>query len=285
MAGVRKPKFEWSESTVADALETRHPSGVAWVFLRQVPDGTSDSKSRTADAIAMGCWKSVGIKLHGYEIKVSRSDWLREIQDTSKAGALSKYCHFWWVAAPDGIVKPEELPANWGLVVVQRRADGYSARVRKPATENTAAALDYKFFASIMRRCFYESPVIKDLNSKLTAEYERGYKAGIQSRSHSQSVLDAWEKAAKRSQENERELAEKVRQFERESGLSLNQNWGETMSAGVAVSHIRAAARGHGNGLAKLKQELEKLVQAVDGFEKLGLMEIMGPPVDPSGVD
>ena len=56
--------------------------------------------------------------LHGHEIKVSRGDWLRELQDPSKSAAWSRYCDRWWLVAPPGVARREELPAGWGLMEV-----------------------------------------------------------------------------------------------------------------------------------------------------------------------
>ena len=52
--------------------------------------------------------------VHGFEVKVSRSDWLRELKDPCKSEAWSRYCHHWWLVAPRDVVKPGELPENWG---------------------------------------------------------------------------------------------------------------------------------------------------------------------------
>lgn len=58
--------------------------------------------------------------LHGHEIKVSRSDWLRELADPTKADAWKRYCDRWWLVAPPGVGRPEELPDGWGLLVPSR---------------------------------------------------------------------------------------------------------------------------------------------------------------------
>lgn len=47
---------------------------------------------RRADALVLNLWRSQGLDLQGFEVKASRSDWLREKKDPSKAEALSKYC-------------------------------------------------------------------------------------------------------------------------------------------------------------------------------------------------
>lgn len=55
---------------------------------------------------------------HGFEIKVSRSDWLNEIKDPSKAETFRPYCHYWsLVIADKTMVKDGELPNGWGLLV------------------------------------------------------------------------------------------------------------------------------------------------------------------------
>ena len=53
--------------------------------------------------------------LHGFEVKVSRSDWLTELRDPSKAEAWKRYCDRWWLVAPRDIVGAE-LPEDWGLI-------------------------------------------------------------------------------------------------------------------------------------------------------------------------
>ena len=44
-------------------------------------------------------WPSRGLYLHGFEIKVHRNDWLRELKNPAKAEEIAGYCHFWWVVA------------------------------------------------------------------------------------------------------------------------------------------------------------------------------------------
>lgn len=76
--------------------------------------------TRSADAIAMSLWPSLGLELHGFEFKVSRADWLRELKDPRKAETFKRYCDRWWlVAGSSAIVRPGELPNGWGMLVLQ----------------------------------------------------------------------------------------------------------------------------------------------------------------------
>lgn len=84
--------------------------------------------------------------VHGYEVKCSRGDWLRELADTSKANTWSRFCHYWWVVASDkDIVMAGELPEHWGLLVPRGRhlAAVVKAPYRdaKPLTHDATLAL------------------------------------------------------------------------------------------------------------------------------------------------
>lgn len=74
--------------------------------------------SRRADALYVSFFRSRGKMLVGHEIKVSRADWLHELDQPAKAEAWEPNCHAWYVVAPSTqIVRPEELPEGWGLLI------------------------------------------------------------------------------------------------------------------------------------------------------------------------
>ncbi len=232
----------WDESSVLNALEAYHPSS-QWVFLRHVPNGTASYKTRTADALAMGCWRSSGIELHGYEVKVSRSDWLREIQDVQKARALAKHCHYWWVVAPQGVVKEEEMPANWGLKVIGIRGDKPSIRIRKAVTRNDAATIDYTFFAAMLRKAKDDNLNDAELRRKLQKCRDEAYESG---RETERTIAKGMENGHERQL---RELKEKVAKFEKLSGLKLDGWHGPENAAKAMAEYLK-----HGDPLDRLKE-------------------------------
>ncbi len=95
--------------------------------------------------MAMGVWPSRGLVLHGIEIKVSRNDWRRELADPSKAEQLARFCDFFWVAAPEGIIPVAELPPNWGLLELKNAKLSQSKIAEKlaaaPHTKDLLAAV------------------------------------------------------------------------------------------------------------------------------------------------
>lgn len=54
---------------------------------------------------------------HGHEVKVSRSDWLTELRDPTKAETFRRHMHFWWLVVSDKSIVRDDLPEGWGLMV------------------------------------------------------------------------------------------------------------------------------------------------------------------------
>ena len=100
---------------------------------------------RTADFIAYDTWASSKFAIHGVEIKISRTDWLRELKDPAKAEPFMAWCSHWWLAVPDrAMVKPDELPPGWGLLAgrtLLRAAVSAPRRDVAPIPPGSVAAL------------------------------------------------------------------------------------------------------------------------------------------------
>lgn len=135
---------------VMQVLRKRY-SAPAWALFESVSNGTGSRASRWSDALAMSLWPSRGLEVHGFEIKVHRNDVLRELKDPKKADEVARYCDFWWLAVGSAsIVKPDELPATWGLLVPS--SNGTALKVAKEAKKLKAKALDRSFVAAVLRR-------------------------------------------------------------------------------------------------------------------------------------
>lgn len=81
-------KSDWTAAGLLTLLAKRYPDP-EYALLTQVADQTG-WRSRIADAVAIGCWKSRGLYIHGFEIKVSRSDWLFERKHPEKAETIGQ---------------------------------------------------------------------------------------------------------------------------------------------------------------------------------------------------
>lgn len=103
------------------------------IFVPEVSVNGGWGAGRRVDAIYVGFTAASGRMMIGHELKVSRSDWLHELDQLTKADAWAEQCHEWWIVALPGIVKREELPAEWGLMEPPSRARGRKMRIVKPA--------------------------------------------------------------------------------------------------------------------------------------------------------
>jgi hypothetical protein len=139
-----------TEAAVTDALHVRysqvHGNGRRYAVAAGVRSHAGFDARRTADYVAMDLWPSKGLALHGHEIKVSRSDWLRELKEPEKAAEFIPYMNYWWlVASHPRIVRDGELPEGWGLMVMRGPllvvATRAPRRDAKPLTPTRLAAL------------------------------------------------------------------------------------------------------------------------------------------------
>lgn len=90
-----------------------------WAVLDELHDGTGGAATRRFDAVAFNCWPSRGMLRLGFEIKVSRADFSKELANHEKRAALEKHCHeAYFVVGPD-VCKPREIPEPWGLLEVR----------------------------------------------------------------------------------------------------------------------------------------------------------------------
>jgi hypothetical protein len=115
----------YTEAELVQMLRKRHArlgnggSG-EYAFLTQVRDAAGFYGSRTLDVVTLSLWPSRGMELHGYEVKVSRADWIRELHEPAKAEAfVQRLDRFSLVVADEAMVAPGELPPGWGLMAVR----------------------------------------------------------------------------------------------------------------------------------------------------------------------
>ncbi len=133
-----------TEASMIDLLHSRYNTrsqgtGNRYVCMSHVRSDAGFDAQRTADFMALDLWPSQGLLLHGHEVKISRSDWLNELKDPEKAGAFIPHMDYWWLVIADkDMVKPGELPKDWGMLAVG--GDGY-LRVVKQAPRLKPARL------------------------------------------------------------------------------------------------------------------------------------------------
>lgn len=127
-----------------------------------------------ADFIAVDKYASAQA-IHGHEVKVSRADWLTELRDLSKAERIKRFCNYWWLVVSDAsIVKVDELPAGWGLMV--KSGDGLRAKVKAPVLTPEPLTLDFiAGLASAVQRTAMREPLRHDARMLSRWTKDHGY--------------------------------------------------------------------------------------------------------------
>lgn len=182
----------------------------AWAMFREVRSCTGFSKAeRYADALAFGIWPSRGYKIIGFEIKVSRGDWIKELKDPAKSDAIQKYCDHWIIAVSNtAIIKASEVPETWGVVLC---ANDKLVSV-KEAPKLEPAALDMAFVASVMRA------TLGKLGSEKNSSFNKGFAEG-KAQAEAQPA-DHTEGVYKRQLEA---IQHRIADFEERSGIKIDE--------------------------------------------------------------
>lgn len=168
-------------SDVVDALRRLHPTHDGqWCFIDELRLGVGYSKStceQRLDALATHCWTPY--ERVAYEVKTSRSDFLREMKKPAKRKRGLMLSNEFFFAAPAGLIAPEEVPPECGLYEVSwsyrntnqhfvanadegpgyhgghyeyDRVERFVAKVKVPAPHRDSYPPTWNFVAAVMRR-------------------------------------------------------------------------------------------------------------------------------------
>lgn len=195
-----------------------------FVTLSEVRDSTGFDSKCSADALALGMFRSRGRLLYGFEFKVSRCDWLCELRKSEKSESWFQYCDRWGLIVPEpSIVKIEELPVGWGLGVP--KAKDIKWIVQPPVL--SPAALDRHALCAVVFRALQN--VERDHEQiKVTAAAE-AYAQLEKERAGYRETLAGWHAM--------------VNAFESATGLSIRYNFREPGNAkriGIALRSLTA---------------------------------------------
>lgn len=251
-----------TEATLTKAIHRTWPYSdmrPRYVVAVQVNNGAGYAYGRTLDAIVFDTWPSGGLTLHGLEIKVTKGDLRRELQNTKKYADFSQHLDYFSIVAPRGVVDLKLLPPKWGLF--QPTDDGKLRARRKPLSIH---ADDRTTLSRSMSAAFVRALVSRSLSSEATAAaYTRGEESAKQRGEW--EVEDITKKLES--------LKQSISEFETASGVKIT-SWnggkiGEAVTlvlAGGFEERIRYAGniRNLGEKIIRLADELDALKQKYD---------------------
>jgi hypothetical protein len=202
-----EPKLTTAQ--LEDLLRAKYDR-VRYALFFDVPDAVSLDARRRIDAVAIGIWKSVGRNVSAFELKVSRSDWLRELKHVNKADPFVAICDYFWLVTGDpSVAKVDEIPACWGWMTATK----HGLRVQRPAQKlpNDRDNMPWGFTVGLLRKLqddLISSPDVRSAIEERTREQERMYRAQL-------------ERAGGIAARELRDLRDAVAEFEKASGITL----------------------------------------------------------------
>lgn len=229
------------------------PPEYATLFNVKNRTGYGGGSDRFCDALAMNLYPSRGLEVLGFEVKVSRGDWIKERDEPAKAEAIARFCDRWYLVVGDtAVLKDGELPAGWGLLVPDRGG----LKVAKEAPKLEAQPLDRRFIAAMLRRATETSP--EAVAEAERRGHERGYKKASEA---AVSERTMYEERIRRGEESHLSLRQAVLRFEQAAGIAIS-GWQANRRIGEAVRLVLAGRIDA--DLVGVRDQLARLLGATD---------------------
>lgn len=238
---------------VADLIE-QHFAKSGYLVLREVANGTGSTKVRAVDFVVLGIWPSRGFEVIGVEQKTARSDWLRELAEPAKADACARHCDSWYIAATAGVVKEEELPTGWGLILVNPDK-GTTRTVRRATSPNgPRGPLARSFVMSLIRNAAAQDEAKRKeaIAADIAAARAEGRRLAANENKYARDA----------AQRSEAELRAAIKAFEDSSGLSIQVNHWRAGRIGEQVKRLDQLETIE----KRLRRQYAEAVQNVDAF-------------------
>ena len=227
-----------------------------YALFYEVRDATGCHGTRSADALAISLWPSRGLEVHGFEFKISRADWVKELRNPAKAEAIAAYCDRWWLVVSDErIVNPGEVPPAWGLKAV--RGDKLVTITLAGKQENPAP-LDRLFVAAIARAAQKHSPGARAIEKAIEAARAAWEKDRTKSD----------ERVATRRRDEAAELRDRIQEFEKASGVKIT-SYPPARQIGEAVAIVLRGNLRIADHIESAADQLEREAKTLRELAKL----------------
>lgn len=170
---------EKCNATIMRALLREKFSDTRRYALAEEVGNKTGYQRRRLDMVVVDVYQSNGYSLEGIEIKVSKADLRRELQDASKHNIFFDDLDYYSLAAPSDIIDKDIIPKHWGIYAAKIKDGEWTLRtVRKPCSLHDIGSpeISRPFFACLARALSCQSPTEKMLYS----ERQKGIQEGIE---------------------------------------------------------------------------------------------------------
>ena len=168
-----------------------------YVCAAEVSNGTGAYACRRVDFVAVDCWPSSGLNIMAFEVKISKSDFRRELFDPSKHNIFFDEIDNYSIVAPDYVLDDQRIiPPKWGIVhVVRNDGGGLELKtVRKPLAlhDEKDRKIGRGFMASLIRAIDKQS-VTKIRLAEERDKLEARIRSEVEEKMANGRVVASWE--------------------------------------------------------------------------------------------
>ena len=184
-----KTKRDVKAGDIYKLLMAKYADERQWLCAGEVAD-TTGFGNRRLDFVAVNCYESQGYGIHAFEIKISKSDLRRELEDPSKHNIFFDWVDTYSICAPDYVLDAEYkamIPPKWGIYTLSTRSvkdnnsgetkeERYIKTVRKPLNlhDDQDLVIKRSFAMALLRSIRQQNAQRFYLDDLLRREYERG---------------------------------------------------------------------------------------------------------------
>ncbi len=189
--------------------------------------------------------------MEGIEIKTDRRDWQKELKAPEKADVIFRYMDKWWLCAPEGVAKLDEIPSTWGWLVPVEKDGEWVIKVAKEAPQNTTVIEPSRtFVASLLRSLQRDATDEKEVQRLINEAVNKALKSQLVATEAEATRRDA------HAAEELKALKKSVINFEQASGLRVHDRWDPT-----SLREIAAAAHAVVHNKVMVKHALSAVKQ------------------------
>lgn len=255
---------------ILDTLALKWPDDT-YIKIHEAPDA-ADRRGRKIDCLVISTWASRGFERDAVEIKVSVSDYTRELENPEKADWWWKHSHRFWIAAPAELadrIRPT-LPSPWGLLAVE---PGRTPAVAVKPEKHEPEPLPWGSVVGCMRASAdFGYNAMRRAEDRGRAEGRKAAEAASQ-----RNDLNI------RTQEALERLQAKVRAYKEASGIDIEAEW-HAENLGKAVALVRKAIHAPDDFCKQIDTLADHLHRRADSTKDLAdaLRQAMETPCSPT---
>ncbi|MFW6312811.1 MAG: MmcB family DNA repair protein [Spirochaetota bacterium] len=263
---------------ILDLIASKHSEDV---FVPECKDGATIFGSHfRLDAWAMKrSWANP--MTTGYEIKVSRSDFLRD----DKIPAYADLCNRLYLVAPAGVIDPSELPDFCGLLVPASTGTRLFTKRKAPYRKIEEPALLYKYLL-MSRATITPSRYAYHVAGSDRSYWERWIETREADREFGRrlggAIREAFDREVTRVQEinknvrRENEKLAEIREVLDDMGLSPRDYWSLKENVQRRIEAVRSGITGDmREALEQAKRTSRVLAERIEQLEQVATKEVM----------